>query len=70
LNLLTGEGGRGRKGGRSQIVEEGRAASQSPHSKFSCFLSMPQQAVSVDIIPNSAVEIFFPKNRRNKDKNS
>jgi hypothetical protein len=37
-------------------IEEGRAASKSPHKKgwlFSIFY-MSQQAVSADIIPNSA----------------
>jgi hypothetical protein len=29
---------------------------------------MSQQAVSADIIPNSAVGIVFPKNRRNRGK--
>jgi hypothetical protein len=29
---------------------------------------MPQQAVSVDIIPNSAVGIFSPKTERTKPK--
>jgi hypothetical protein len=29
--------------------------------KFGYFLSMSQQAVSADIIPNSAVGIFSPK---------
>jgi hypothetical protein len=28
---------------------------------------MSQQAVSADIIPNSAVGNIFPKNKRNKD---
>jgi hypothetical protein len=51
-------------------IEEGRAASKSPHYKFGCFLSMCQQAVSADTMPNSAVGIFFPKNRRNKEKGS
>jgi hypothetical protein len=40
-------------------IEEGRAASKSPHKKFDYFLSMSQQGVvSADIIPNSAVGIF------------
>jgi hypothetical protein len=39
-------------------IEEGRAASRSPHQKFGYFLSMSQQALSADIIPNSAVGIF------------
>ncbi len=34
------------------------------------FFPMSQQAVSAHIIPNSAVGIFSPKNRRNKDINS
>jgi hypothetical protein len=43
------------------IIEEARAANKSPHLKFGYFLSMSQQAVSADIIPNSAVRIFSPK---------
>ncbi len=43
------------------IIEEGRAASKSPLRKFGYFLSMSQQAVSAEIIPNSAVGIFSPK---------
>jgi hypothetical protein len=46
--------------GRDQIlynIEEGRAASKSPHKKFGYFLSISQQTVSADIIPNSAVGI-------------
>jgi hypothetical protein len=39
----------------------GRAASKSAHKNFCYFLTMAQQAVSADIIPNSAVEIFSPK---------
>jgi hypothetical protein len=39
-------------------IKEGRAASKSPLSKFGYFLSSSQQAVSSDIIPNSAVGIF------------
>ncbi len=35
----------------NKTIEEGRAASKSPHSQS-------QQAVSADIIPNSAVEIL------------
>ncbi len=42
-------------------IEEGRAASKSPHYKIGYFLSMSQQAVSANIIPNSAVGKFFPK---------
>ncbi len=37
------------------IIEEGRAASKSPHWKFCYFLSVSQQEVSADIIQNSAV---------------
>jgi hypothetical protein len=33
-----------------KTIEEGRAASKSPQSKFGYFLSMSQQAVSLDII--------------------
>jgi hypothetical protein len=47
-------------------IEEGRAASRSPHSKFGYFLSMSQQAVSADIIPNSVVGIFSPKQKEKK----
>jgi hypothetical protein len=43
------------------LIKEGRAASKSPHSKFGYFLSISQQAVSADIIQNSAVGNFFPK---------
>jgi hypothetical protein len=42
-------------------IEEGRVASKSLHKKFGYFLSMSQQAVSGDIIPNSADGIFSPK---------
>jgi len=34
-------------------INEGRAASKSPHKKFGYFLSISQQAVSADIIQNS-----------------
>jgi hypothetical protein len=36
-------------------IEEGRAASESPHKKFGYFLSISQQRISADIIQNSAV---------------
>ncbi len=49
-----------------QSIEEGRAASKSPRLVY--FLSMSQQAVSADIIPNSAVGIFFPKTEGTKRK--
>ncbi len=35
---------------RSNGIEEGRAASKSPHEKFGYFLSLSQQGVSADII--------------------
>ncbi len=38
-----------------QTIEEGRAASKSPHKKFSYFISISQQAVSAVITKNSAV---------------
>ncbi len=40
------------------LIEEGRAASKSPHEKFGYFISISHQAVSVDITKNSAVSIF------------
>ncbi len=46
--------------GRDQIlynIEEGRAPSKSPHKKFCYLISMSQQAVSANIIPNSTVGI-------------
>jgi hypothetical protein len=51
------------------LKEEGRAANKSPHEKFGYFLFMSQQAVSANIIPNSAVGIFS-QDRRNKDISS
>jgi hypothetical protein len=39
-------------------IEEGRAASKSPHYKFGYFLSISQQEVSADIIQNSAVRLL------------
>jgi hypothetical protein len=38
--------------------------------KFGYLLSMSQQAVSADTIPNSAVGIFSPKTEGTKDKSS
>jgi hypothetical protein len=38
----------------SYSIEEGRAASKSPHSTFGYFLSISRQEVSADIIQNSA----------------
>jgi hypothetical protein len=46
------------------VIEEGRAASKSPHEKFGYFPSM--QAVSGDNSPDSAVGIFFPKTEGTK----
>jgi hypothetical protein len=39
-----------------RCIEEGSAASKSPHQKFGYFLSIFQQAVSADITKNWAVE--------------
>ncbi len=49
-------------------IEEGRAASKSPHLKFGYFLSLSQQAVSAGIIQNSAAEIFTSKIEETKTK--
>jgi hypothetical protein len=46
---------------RGTNIEEGRVANKSPHLTFGYFLSIFQQEVSADIIPNSAVGNFFPK---------
>ncbi len=42
-------------------IEEGRAERSS--LKFGYFLSMSQQAISADIIPNSAAGLFSPKTK-------
>ncbi len=42
-------------------IEEGRAASKSPHETFGYFLSSSQQEFSAGIIQNSAVRNFSPK---------
>jgi hypothetical protein len=55
-----------RCGSLIETIEEGRAASKSPHQKFGYFLSMSQQAVYADIITNSAVGIIFPKTEGTK----
>jgi hypothetical protein len=47
-------------------IEEGRAASKSPHKKFGYFLSISQQGVSAGIIQNSAVGNFSPKTEGTK----
>jgi hypothetical protein len=49
-----------------ETIEEGRAASKSPHQKFGYFLSMSQQADSADIITNLAVGIFSLKTEGTK----
>ncbi len=49
-------------------IEEGRAASKSPHKKFVYFLSISQQGVSADIIQNSAVGNFSQKTEGTKTK--
>jgi hypothetical protein len=50
------------------IIQEGKAASKSPHKKCGYFISTSQHAVSVDSIPNSAVGNFpkKPKEQRHK----
>ncbi len=50
-------------------IEEGRAASKSPHYKFGYFISMSQQAISAGIIQNSAVG-NFSKTEETNDKSS
>jgi hypothetical protein len=47
-------------------IKEGRAVNKSLHQKFGYFLSMSQQAVSADIIPNSADGLFSPKTEGTK----
>jgi hypothetical protein len=47
-------------------IEEGRAESKSPHSKIWLFSFLSQQAVSADIILNSADGIFSPKTEETK----
>ncbi len=49
---------------RLPSIEEGRAASKSPHKTFSYFLSISQQEVSADIIPKFSCLKLLPKNRR------
>ncbi len=49
-------------------IEEGIAASKSPHEKFAYFLSVSQQEVSADIIQNSAVGNFSPNTEETKTK--
>jgi hypothetical protein len=44
------------------FIEEGRAASKSPHY----FLSFQESSFSADIIPSSAVGIFSPKTEGTK----
>ncbi len=50
-------------------IEEGRAASKSPHETFGYyFLSTSQQDVSADIIQNSAVKNFSQKQKEQRQK--
>ncbi len=51
---------------RAYTIEEGRGASKSLHQKFGYFLSMSQQAVSADIIPDSAHIRFSQKTEGTK----
>jgi hypothetical protein len=53
---------------RGGCIEEGRAASKSPHYKFGYFLSISQQEVTSDIIQNLAVVNFSPKTESKKTK--
>ncbi len=52
----------------STPIEDGRAASKSPHKTFGYFLSFSQQEVSADIIQNSAVGNLSPKTEGTKTK--
>jgi hypothetical protein len=47
-------------------IKEGKAESKSPQKKFGYFLSISQQAISADIIPNLAVGIFSQKEKEQK----
>ncbi len=49
-------------------IEEGRAASKSPHWTIGYILSNSQQDVSADIIQNSAAGNFSPKTEGTKTK--
>jgi hypothetical protein len=51
---------------RGVTIEEGRAASKSPHLTFGYFLSTSRQEVSADIIQNSVVGNFSPKTEGTK----
>ncbi len=53
---------------RGGSIEEGRAASKRPHTKFGYFLSISQQGVSADIIQNSAVGNFSLETEGTKTK--
>jgi hypothetical protein len=50
------------------IIEEGRAASKSPHLPFGYFLSISQHGGSDDIFQNSAVGNFSPTTEGTKTK--
>jgi hypothetical protein len=47
------------------IIEEGRAASKSPHKKFGYFLSMSQQAVFADTF-QIHLWVYFPQKQKEK----
>jgi hypothetical protein len=47
------------------IIEEGRAESKSPHKKFGYYLSMSQQAVSVDTF-QIQLWVYFPQKQKEK----
>jgi hypothetical protein len=49
-------------------IEEGRAASKSPHYTFGYFLSTFQQEIFADVIQNSAVGNFSSKTEGTKTK--
>jgi hypothetical protein len=48
------------------IIEEGRAASQSPHLTLGYFLSISEQDVSADIIQNSLLETSPQKQKEQR----
>jgi hypothetical protein len=62
--MFTNSGsGHNREGEMDWGIEEGRAASKSPHSTFGYFLSISQQEVQ-----NSAVGNFSPKQKEQRQK--
>ncbi len=50
--------------GSVYTIEEGRAASKSPHQKFVYCLSISQQGVSADIIQNFRGCVFGPHSKK------